>query len=132
MQTTPIAMDTFMARAAASDNAGGVRELREGMEVAATNRERLPVLLKFVRIALKVGQQHVDFLLLLVCPRAATHTYTSIVSHDCRVHASTYTLTQYVRRASSCNLYVLTCPTRVAHVHTRDWPRHALHLSITH
>ena len=47
MQATPIAMDTFMARAAASDNAGGVRELREGMEVAATNRERLPVLLKF-------------------------------------------------------------------------------------
>ena len=31
MQTTPIAMDTFMARAAASDNAGGVQELREGM-----------------------------------------------------------------------------------------------------
>ena len=62
-----------MARAAASDNAGGVQELREGMKAAATSRERLPVLLKFVRIALKVGQQHVDFLLILVCPLAMEH-----------------------------------------------------------
>ena len=56
MQTTPIAMDTFMARAGASDEVGGVRELREGMAATATGRERLPALLKFVRIALKVGQ----------------------------------------------------------------------------
>ena len=43
-----------MARAGASDEAGGVKELREGMPAAATGRERLPVLLKFARIALKV------------------------------------------------------------------------------
>ena len=52
--TTPVAMDTFMARAGASDEAGGVKELREGMVAAATGRERLPVLLKCARIALKV------------------------------------------------------------------------------
>ena len=52
--TTPTAMDTFMARAGASDEAGGVREMREGMAAAATGRERLPVLLKCARIALKV------------------------------------------------------------------------------
>ena len=52
--TTPTAMDTFMARAVASDEAGGVREMREGMAAAATGRERLPVLLKCARIALQV------------------------------------------------------------------------------
>ena len=46
-------MDTFMARAVASDEAGGVREMREGMAAAATGRERLPVLLKCARIALQ-------------------------------------------------------------------------------
>ena len=45
--TTPVAMDTFMARAGATDEAGGVKELREGMAAAATGRERMPVLLKF-------------------------------------------------------------------------------------
>ena len=33
-------MDTFMARAAASDNAGGVQELREGMKAAASYEPR--------------------------------------------------------------------------------------------